>query len=441
MLIIFIIFSIDRHQRWYPIERGNFPFESDVDQYYSYLPAAFIHHDLSFSFPNNYWGTTLENGNTIPKVTMGMAIMYSPFFFIGRTFAGSEKNNAYSQTYKMTIHFGTFIYVLLALWFLRKNLLHFFNEYITTITIICVFFGTNLFYYTFNLGEMPHAYLFFVFSLFIYFVLKWDKTKKVQYYYGFSFLAGFAALIRPTESIILLFPLLLGVNSLSGLKEKISLFISNKIELSIAFILFILPFFFQMIYWKIYANQYLFFSYTNERFYFLDPQIGNFLFSFRKGWLLYTPMMIFAVLGIFFLKKVAKDLFIFSILYLIINIYILSSWWDWAFGGSFGCRALIQHYAFFALGFAAFLKITLNFFNNLLLKYCLQIFICSLFYLIIQLNLNQSLLYRYNLIHCSGMTKEAYLYIFNKDGVLPKEIDKKIKEPNMKDMLNGKRDY
>lgn len=372
---------------------------------------------------------------------MGMAIMYSPFFFVGRIIAGEEKDNAYSKPYKYAIHFGTFFYMLIALWFLRKNLLYFFNEYITTITIACVFLGTNLFFYTFNSGEMPHAYLFCIFSIYIHCVIQWFKTKKIKYYYLFAFLAGFATLIRPTESIILLFPLLFGITSFEGLKKQITLLVSNKIQFCIAAVLFLFPFFLQIIYWKVYANQWLFFSYTNERFYFADPQVINFLFSFRKGWLLYTPMMIFAIAGIILLRKVVKELFVFSIIYLILNIYVLSSWWDWSFGGSFGCRALIQHYTFFSFGLAAFIKVVFNLFNKAIINYFFRGLLFVVFYLIIQLNFDQSLLYRYNLIHCSGMTKEAYFYVFNNDSINPAELDKKIREPIAEDMRAGKRDY
>ena len=228
LFVFLIIFTIDRHNRWVNFEKNNFPFVYDVDQYYSYLPAAIIHNDLSFSYQNQYWTTKLENGNNIPKVTIGMAIMYSPFFLIGHAIAKTNNytTDGYSLPYKWSIHLGSILFSLLGLWFCRKNLLHFFNEYVTAVTLICIYLGTNLFYYTYGFGEMPHAYLFFIFSLFIYFVLKWDKEKKLKHFLIFSFLAGFATLIRPTECIILLFPLLLRVKSLKDIKERIFLFLS-----------------------------------------------------------------------------------------------------------------------------------------------------------------------------------------------------------------------
>lgn len=372
---------------------------------------------------------------------MGMAIMYSPFFVAARLFAGNEKNNPYSLPYKNAIHFGSLLYVFLGLWFLRKSLLRFFNEFVTTITIACLFFGTNLFCYTFALGEMPHGYLFFIFTLFTHAVLNWINTKQAKYLYLFSFLAGFATLIRPTEAVILLFPLLFGINNMANLKQRIYDFFALKTQFIIALLVFILPFFIQMIYWKVYANQWLFFSYGNERFYFNDPQLLNFLVSFRKGWLIYTPMMVFALIGLFYLRRTAKAFFWFLIIYSCINVYVLSCWWDWAFGGSFGCRALIQHYAFFAFAFAAFVSIAFKALAQSPLKYSMQILMCVVLYFFIQLNLNQTWLYKYGIIHFNGMTKEAYFYILNNDNISLEELTKKIKEPDMEAMRHGKRDY
>jgi hypothetical protein len=447
LFIFLIIFSVDRYNRWVNFEKGNFPFVDDVDQYYSYLPAAFIHHDLTFNFPNNYWTNKLENGNRIPKVTVGMAIMYSPFFFVGHVLAKNNqyKADGYSLPYKWAIHFGSILFTLLGLWFSRKNLLRFFNELITFIALICIFFGTNLFYYTYGFGEMPHSYLFFIFSVFIYFTLRWYDTKRINYLYIISFIAGFATLIRPTECLILIFPLMIGIRTISDFRERIKQLLTNKVGLTLAAILFIFPFFIQMLYWKVYVGQWFFFSYgSRERFFWADPQIFNFLFSFRKGWFLYTPMMLFAMAGVPILFKKNKELFYPIVLLLIINIYILSSWWDWPFGGSFGCRPLIHYYSFFVFVLATFIDFVFDSFKNyFVLNSVLKSIACVTFYCLILLNLKQSWQYKYGILHYNGMTKEAYLYILNKDELSPqelKELERKVRPADVEAMLRGDRD-
>jgi hypothetical protein len=446
LFIFLIIFSADRYNRWVNFEKDNFPFVDDVDQFYSYLPAVFIHHDLTFSFPNNYWTVKAKNGTRIARTTYGMALLYSPFFFVGHSIAkaANYKADGYSSPYKWSVHFGTFFYTLIGLWFCRKNLLRFFNEITTFITLLCVFLGTNLFYYTFGWGEMCHSYLFFILSLFIFCVIKWHDSQKLKYLFSYFFLGGFATLIRPTDAIVMLFPLMIGINSLSMLKERVKYFINLKVKMVAAIAVFVVPLLVQLCYWKVYSGQWFIFTYgAGERFFFNDPQVFNFLFSFRKGWFIYTPIMVFSVIGIIFLRRTARELFYFMTLIFILNVYVLSSWWDWSFGGSFGCRALIQHYAFFALSLASFITVSFRAFQNKkLLNITVKVCMCVIFFLLIRLNYNQSWLYKYAIIHPSGMTREAYFYIMQQKDFGNEEVEylkSLLRIPNDVEMLRGDR--
>ncbi len=447
IFVFFAIFSFDRYNRWVNFETGKFPFVDDVDQFYCYLPATFIQHDLTFKFPNNYWTVPGKDGNKIPRTTYGMALMYSPFFFAGHIIAktGNYKTDGYSLPYKWCLHFGTICYVLLGLWFCRKNLIKFFSEFITMLTLVVIFLGTNLFYYTFGWGEMCHSYLFFIFSLFIYFTLKWFDSKNTKHLLIFSFLAGFATLIRPTDIIIILFPLFYGIKNTSDIKERIKFFYNLKIKLLVAILVFISPVLIQMLYWKFHSGNWLVFTYgQKERFFFSDPQVINFLFSFRKGWFIYTPVMALILIGIPYLKKSANNLFFFLCLFLVLNVYILSSWWDWGFGGSFGCRAIIQHYAFFAFALSSFIFLLFSLFQtNVIINRLIKILSCGLFCFLIVLNYNMSWKYKYSMIHFNGMTKEAFFYILNKEKLNPHEqeiLSKMYKIPDFENMLEGERD-
>jgi hypothetical protein len=226
--------------------------------------------------------------------------------------------------------------------------------------------------------------------------------------------------------------------------ERIKLFLLYGYKLVIALLLFIIPFAFQLMYWKTYSGQWFIFTYgTGERFFFNDPQVINFLFSFRKGWFIYTPVMFLAVIGIAFLRKYVKDLFWFMVLFFIMNVYVLSSWWDWSFGGSFGCRAIVQHYSFFAFGLASFVNVVFRLWERKkALNTTVKLVLCIGLFFLIRLNYNQSWLYKYSIIHPSGMTKDAYMYIMSRDSFGTEEvrtIQKLLKIPNDKEMLKGKR--
>ncbi|MGZ4157932.1 MAG: hypothetical protein ACXVED_12455, partial [Bacteroidia bacterium] len=193
--------------------------------------------------------------------------------------------------------------------------------------------------------------------------------------------------------------------------------------LTCSIILFLLPLVLQMITWKIYIGKFIYYSYTDERFFFTDPQIINFLFSYQKGWLLYTPMMIFSIAGILLAKKYLNDFFIFLILFTALSIYVLSCWWDWSFGGSFGCRAMVQSYSVLIFPFAVFVSWCFLLFEKVTkLKLILKTLLITLLFIVIQFNLFQTWQYRWIVIPWSGMNKKIYNYIFLKDNVTKEDL-------------------
>ncbi len=436
-----LVFTSDRYSRWMTEKTyGHGIFYDDVEEYYAYLPVLFL--------PQNSNAIdSAINTNTLKysKRTIGMAILYSPFFFIADIIAGhgGYDRDGYSAPYQNLIHFGTIFYCLLGLWFCRKSLLLFFNDTTVFISLLCIYLGTNLFFYTYGNGEMAHSYLFFLFSVFIYSTLKWVLKNSSFYLLILSFILGLITLIRPSDIIIILFPLLFKINSIDNFVSRIKFIFAKPILLSIAAFFFLLPLFTQMLIWKSFTGHYIYYSYVNERFFFLDPQLTNILFSFRKGWLIYTPIMIFSLIGLVLSKKHLKEFFIFSIVFFLFNTYLLSCWWDWSYGGSFGCRAIIQSYAFLIFPFAVFVQWCWSLWKE---KIIATIFIRTsltvILFLFIKLNLFQSWQYKFLIINWNGMNKEAYEYVFLKERLSPEEykiFSAKLTPPNYTKMLEGKR--
>jgi hypothetical protein len=423
-ICVYMLF-FQNYWRWWNADKGQTPFEWDSDQYYSYLPAKFIHHDLDFKYTSRYWLITApKTGKLVPKMTYGMALMYSPFFFIGHKIAINENAplDGYSRPYGDMVHWGSLFYSLMGLIILGFVLKRFYSDAITAVTLVTIFFATNLFYYTMQAGEMPHAYCFFLISLLMWLTCKWHEEKKSLYFLWLGLTAGLLSLIRPTEILIALIFLLYGINSVAELKTKI-----KEIVLSAKNVpLFLLGFFIiwvpQLLFWKAQTGSYFFFSYgSKEQFFWGDPQIMNLLFSYRKGWFVYTPVMLFSIIGLFMLRDRAKEFKWAITIYMIINIYVLSCWWCWWFGGSFGMRALVQAYALLAIPLAAFYKyiFALDFKKQILTIGVkgLVVFLGSSF---LCLNIMQTMQY-YNVpnpynrvLHYEAMSKAAYWRAFGK---------------------------
>jgi len=393
--------------------------EWDVHSYYAYLPAGWIYKDIhltksDYRFDKHdwlFWPNQTAEGKNVIKTTMGLAVLYAPFFVVAHTIANLSDypENGISEPYKLLLLLSTVFYLLVGLDFLKKVLEHYkFSDTHIAITILLIGLGTNLTAYASQSAPMSHVYSFFLFSVFIYYTIKWFEFQTIKNTLIIGFLIGLISLVRPTNIIIVLFFVFYGIASLADFKDRI-LFFKKKFPLLLlilsAFFLVWVP---QFIYWKISSGSYLYDSYPDEGFFFNDPKIMKGLFGFRKGWLIYTPMMVFALAGIFLLKGELKKIRLPIVLFFIINIYITFSWWCWWYGGSFGQRGLIESYALLAIPLAYFIK----YISDKRLLYKLTFAGVTLFF--IWLNLFQTLQFESMVLHYDGMTRVLYFKQFGK---------------------------
>ncbi|MCW3085024.1 MAG: hypothetical protein JWP12_2390 [Bacteroidetes bacterium] len=390
---------------------------NDVVSYYGYLPAKFIFNDIKLEnkehrvagndFP--FWPEIAPNGGKVIKTTMGLSFLYAPFFFIGHVLAPAfhQPQDGLSPPYQISLVFGCLFYVLLGFYFLRKLLRSYFSEKVSSLTMISVFFGTNLLWYSSINGLMSHGYLFSMLTVFIYLVVKWHRKPKVKTAVFIGLAGGLITLIRPTMLIAFFIFVLFDVYNKQSLTEKIKLFQKHFLHLIVIGICTVLMIFPQLLYWKYITGNWLFFSYQGERFYFNQPHLVQGLFGFRKGWLLYTPVMAFAVIGIFYVRKHLRSFFLPVIIIFPLMVYVLLSWWAWWYGGGFGLRAFVDFYGLFALPMACFYKQILESANSKIRKG-----LYAIVALFIYLNLFQTWQYNKGIIHYDAMTKEAYFSVF-----------------------------
>jgi hypothetical protein len=83
------------------------------------------------------------------------------------------------------------------------------------------------------------------------------------------------------------------------------------------------------------------------------------LFSVHKGLFFWSPILLASCVGLFWLSRSmhsARSFVLPAVLFLVLDTYIISSWWDWQFGGSFGHRGFVDPLPIFAIGIAAFFE-------------------------------------------------------------------------------------
>ncbi len=385
----------------------------DVVSYYAYLPATFIFHDIKLENKETFdkglfWPEPLPDGNQVFKTTMGMSILYSPFFFAGHgiaKFMGWEAYG-YSPIYKIGLLVGAVFYFFIGLFFLRRILKNYFSERITALTIITIGLGTNLLNYATYDACMSHMYNFTLINVFVWYTIQWYKSPRLFKLLMLGLLSGLIALIRPSNIVVLVFFFIYGISSVEELKQRVKLIFTKFhwfVLMGIAFFIVWIP---QMIYWHSITGHYFVNSYPDEQFFWGNPHFIDGLFSYRKGWFLYTPVMVFAILGIPFLFRKLKEFSWAILIFISLATYIIVSWWCWWYGGSFGMRSFVDYYGLLAIPMALLFTEIWNY-----RKRSKAIVLGIVFLALLQNNFFLEK-YKHGGLHYDSMTKAAFWFSF-----------------------------
>ena len=407
----------------------------DVDGYYTYLPAAFIYRDLGHmafhhqahidfgvSEDRDYVFDQPETGRKTNKYAIGTALFEMPFFLVAYAWSDHVEGynlDGYGPPFQIAAHLSNIFWVVLGLFVLRRFLKVYFTDAVIAIVLACIAFGTNLYTYSTFIPGMSHPYVFFIFCSILYYTQRWYAQGKPSQLYMLGALAGLAVITRPIAIIIFLVTLLWEVNSLALLKLRLTFLAQRGKQIGIAFICFLAVAMIQMSYWKYTSGHWVFFSYQEDGFNFLKPKIWAGLFSYQKGWFVYTPIALLGMAGLYFLWKKQKALAPVVVIYFIITIYVVFCWRNWWYGGGFSARGMVESLAVMALPLGALIEWVLS----LKKKVVNGVMLCA-FSFFIALNMFQSYQYALFILHSDRMSKAFYWKIFGKTRIDNIEVDK-----------------
>lgn len=350
----------------------------DVYGYYLYLPATFIYHDLALindqlimdlmeqytSSATFYQAVKMPSGEYVMKYSMGMAILYAPFFFIGYliSLVTPYASDGFSLPFQVSLWASGVVVQLVGIWYTAKVLGKLFDQRIAIVVLGLTVFATNYMVHTMMYGQnaMSQNYLFTLYTLLLWLTLKWHESYQPKFMYRIGVLLGLMALSRPTEIIAVIIPLLWGISTLKDIPVRIELFWKHRLSILVTGFIVVGIGGLQLIYWKVYSGKFIFNSYganAGEGLELLRPFTKQFLFSFRKGWLVYTPIMVFALIGAAGSLKRHKAYSWAIFVFTVINIYLISSWSNWWYAQSFSQRAMVSSYPILAIGLAYFIEV------------------------------------------------------------------------------------
>ena len=339
--------------------------------YYVYLPAALINRDLvtlektaakrKEMRPESIapWLNPLgigevyfsPIGHPVIKYTSGVAMMLSPFFVGAHILAPlfDQPADGYSPIYFRSMYIGLALWVILGFLALFQVLIRYVSKPVALLTLLMLGLATNLYYFVVYYAPMAHAPLFALYAFLIYASESFYRKPTWRNSLMIGLLCGMITLIRPTEIIVVLIPLLW---QFDGFGRRFRFLRESWPLLILAAVAFLLPIIPQLIYWKAVSGSWLYYSYGGEGFDFRHPNILLGLFGFKNGWFIYTPVFFLIIPGLAYMYFVKRRLFWPIILFLLFHVWIIYSWHNWYYINSFGSRPMIETYALVAFPWA-----------------------------------------------------------------------------------------
>lgn len=338
----------------------------DAFGYYMYLPSMFIYKDCRelkwvAEVDNKYKATggtgwpaeKLSNGNYVFKYLGGVAMLEMPWFFTGHLIAKATgaPRDGFSPPYQYALGFGILVYGMLTIFLLRRVLLYYFTDVAVAVTLLLLILATNYLQYGAIDNAQSHGPIFLLYALVLFTTLQWHKQPRMIWAALTGYIIGLATMSRPTEAIMVFIPIMWGMQNKGATKEKWRMVKDHRNHVIVAAVCGLLGILPQLLYWKSVTGSFMYD--VGSKWDFANPHF-RVLFGWEKGWFIYTPVTVFFIVGMFFVKKYPfrKSVLWFCLL----NIYIIIAWHIWRYGGSYSTRALVQSYPVFALPFAAFVE-------------------------------------------------------------------------------------
>ncbi|MES2703825.1 MAG: glycosyltransferase family 39 protein [Bacteroidota bacterium] len=345
----------------------------DTLGYYLYLPTTFIYqsHKSITELPADRQidpaviaslvnlkrlNQPTPKGYVLNQYTYGVALLETPFFFLAHAYekARGLPANGYSWTYQYALKLCTLFYTFLGLLLVYKILRRYYTPTDSLLGVVLLFLGTNLFWFTLHQVGMAHNLLFLEYAALIYFTIRLHERPGALLFAAVGFVAGLITITRPTDIICLLIPLLYNLYDKPSLRAKLQMLKDHWPKIILGAATFVLPVIPQMLYWKMLSGSYVYYSYGEQQFFWNSPKIIEGLFYPTNGWLAYSPLMIFSIVGIFLYRRIKTWAWCLWILFPA-YVYIIYSWYCYNYINGLGSRPMIHLYPLLAIPLTAFI--------------------------------------------------------------------------------------
>ncbi len=343
--------------------------------YYAYTKSIIVDHDIDFTneayldvggFPNEPEISEIT-GKVINKFSPGSSILWMPGFLLGYLVGGLD---GYSLVTQYVVAVSTILFSVLGLFFVYKINLLFFEKKIAFLTTLFFYLTTQMFYYTSLDPLNSHSASFMLSSLFLYLFVTFSKKEAGKFGGGvFSWqkmivlgvLGGAITLVRNQDVVVLLpasiyFLMMKSNGSMERLNKMVlfwgSVFLVVSIQLFITL--------------NLYGQLGSPYMLGGEQLSWFKPDFFRVLFSFGNGLFTFAPILIVALLGLIWSKRILPNLkiknnqffrylILIALFAFVLQLYVVAAWGREIIGGPYGSRMFISILPYLSLGLALIL--------------------------------------------------------------------------------------
>jgi hypothetical protein len=349
--------------------------------YYAYARSLLIDHDLNFekdwqsantSFAlarvdaNGHLRADLysSTGHVENHFAVGPAILWAPFLIVAHGFVlladrlGAHiPADGFSRPYRLAMALATALYGFLALLLGFDVARHYVEERWALLATLGIWFASSLPVYMYFNPSWSHALSAFSVALFLW---HWDRTRGHRTWTAWAVLGLLAGLMMnvyyPT-AVLLLLPLFESLTMYwRALAGDNAVHFGRLLGQNILFVAValaaLLP---TLITKKIIYGSYFNLGYT-EHWFWNSPALLRVCFSAEHGLFTWTPILLPAVVGLFFVWRYSQMLGFGLLAVFFSYLYLIGCYQDWAGISSFGNRFFVSLTPIFIVGLAVALQ-------------------------------------------------------------------------------------
>lgn len=352
--------------------------------YYAYARAVLIEHNLNFEKDYRAANPTFRNprvsesgeigqafytqtGHLENHFSVGPAILWSPFLIVAhggvllaRAFGSTVAAEGYSLPYRVAMAIGTAVYGFLGLWLAFRLARQYCAERWALAATLGVWWATSLPVYMYFNPSWSHAHSAFACALFLWYWHRTRHERTLAQWIVLGLAAGLMINVYYLNAVLLLVPLaeVLGDFPRALRSESFALNIPalavRAALFAAAMMVALLPTFATrtVIYGSPFASGYLSLGTWN----WLRPELWNVLFSPNHGLLSWTPLVLFAGIGLFVFwrraPRVGGPLLVGAVAF----YYMVAAYPDWHGLSSFGNRFFVSLTPIFVIGLSTALE-------------------------------------------------------------------------------------